>query len=228
MDAVKTHDTGLLKDRSKTFKKLLFQVKKYRLETVDPHLQAISILNLCADIQLKKSSIPRKQLLQAVKMFGGYVPMDPETDLSIALKLCNKLCLNLDETFFAATMERAKELELKVHTTRKPAEAEIDLSDEDEVPLATAAQFTSHKSILIDDKDGLQNHLQISDRITALAKERGLIREWKSDITAKNSVVAAGVVFAYARKDVKGLPPAKIQQYLCTRASRIASMRCPS
>ena len=57
------------------------------------------------------------------------------------------------------TTDRAKELKLKIHTTRKLEEPVIDLSDEEEVPLVAAAKFTSHKSVLLDDKHGLREHI---------------------------------------------------------------------
>ena len=110
-------------------------------------------------------------------------------------------------------MARAKELDFKVKTSRKVPPEEIDLSEEEDVPLAEAATFTSHKSVLLDDKHGLLSHLSLDDRIKILVNERSLVREWGSD-TAANAVVAAKVVFAYANKDVSSLPPTKTQQYL--------------
>ena len=72
--------------------------------------------------------------------------MYTETDVSVslALKLCNKLCINVEEEFFVTILTRACELNLKVQTQtmRKSVEVEIDLSDEYEVPLVAAVQFT--------------------------------------------------------------------------------------
>ena len=229
MDVVKSHDTGRPEDRLKIFKKLMYQVKKYK--SVDPHLQAIAILNLCAEIELKDFSATKEQMLETVKLFGEYTPMDPETEMSIALKLCNKLCIKVTDEFFAATMERAKQLKLKVQTTREVKEPEINLSDEDDVPLATPAKFSSHTSVLIEDKDGLRNHLPVSDRIATLVDERTLVREWGGD-AQQNAGVAAEVVFAYAKKDVKDLAPVKIQQYLLKSISHrikvLSEMKLPA
>ena len=96
METVRKHDTDSPEDRLKTFEKLMYQVKRYRdVTSVDPHLQAITILDLCADIALKKFSATKEQMLETVKLFGEYTPMNPETQVSIALKLCNKLCINV-------------------------------------------------------------------------------------------------------------------------------------
>ena len=213
MDKVLTHSTGTPDDRMKFFKKLAAQAKKYRVHSLDPDLQAIVILNICAELQLKQFSASLEELQNVLALFGNYTPVPSETQLSAALKLCNTLVNNIDEPFFVVTSDRAKELQLKIHTTRKLKEQAIDLSDEEDVPLATAAQFTSHKSVLLDDKHGLREHIPIQDRIATLAKERTLVREWVNNAGA-NATTAALVVMAYANRDVSTLDPAKIQQYL--------------
>ena len=213
MDKVLTHSTGTPDDRKKVFKKLAAQAKRYRISSLDLDLQAVAILNICAEVQLKQFSASLKEMQNVLTLFGNYTPVPTETQLSAALKLCNTLANNIDEAFFVVTSDRAKELKLKIHTTRKLEEPVIDLSEEEEVPLVAAAQFTSHKSVLLDDKHGLREHIPIKDRISELAKERSLVREWV-DNTGANAKAAAQVVKDYANRDVSALDPAKIQQYL--------------
>ena len=213
MENVLTHSTGEPEDRKKVFKKLWAQAKKYKVDCVDLDLQAMAILNICAEIKLKQFSATLEEMVQVLTLFGKYTPVDTETQLTAALKLCNTLCLNIDEPFFVVTTDRAKELRLKLQTTRKLEQPEIDLSDEEEVPLTAAATFSSHKSVLLDDKDGLREHIPLKERLSALADERSIVRVWGNAATA-NAAAAATVVLAYANKDVSSLGPQKIQQYL--------------
>ena len=64
---------------------------------------------------------------------------------------------------------------IRIHTTRTLTQPDINLSDEEEVPLATDTTFTTHKSILLDDKDGLREHIGLNQRIADLAKERSTV-----------------------------------------------------
>ena len=84
MDKVLTHSTGTPDDRMKFFKKLAAQAKKYRVHSLDPDLQAIVILNICAELQLKQFSASLEELQNVLALFGDYTPVPSETQLSAA------------------------------------------------------------------------------------------------------------------------------------------------
>lgn len=90
---------------------------------------------------------------------------------------------------------------------------EFDLSDEEEVPLSTNTQFTSHRAVILDEKDGLRKHLFLQERIKAMTKEQTLAREWDDD-APKNKQKAAKVVFTHAEKKCDTMDAKKVQQYL--------------
>ena len=211
--ALKSYVPGTQAVRKAKFNRMLEQARKYKAEFLDQELMAAIVLNFCTAIKDSDFVVKLERMVDLLQVFGGYTPSPSETLRTASLKVSNKLCETLTEEFFAAVLERAIQINVRVITSRKVAEPEIDLDDEDDVPLATDTTFSSHKSALLDDKDGLRSHLSLGDRINALATERSLIREW-GDKAQQNLNVAAKVVFAYAKKDVASLPAAKVQQYL--------------
>ena len=128
MNKVLTHFTDTPDDRIKIFKKLTAPVKRYKVHFPNGDLQVIAILNICAEIKLKQFSASLEEMQNVLTLFGDYTAVPSENQLSAVLKLCNTLANNIDEPFFVETNDRVKELNLKIHTTRKQEEPVIDLS----------------------------------------------------------------------------------------------------
>ena len=72
--------------------------------------------------------------------------------------------------------KRATQLGLILVTQREVSSPEetIDLSDEDEVPLSTDTKFVTHRSVILDDKDGMLDSLPMERRIEDLEEDRKL------------------------------------------------------
>ena len=215
MEALQNYSPGAARERKAVFVKMTAEAKKYR--EPDQLLQAKVVINMYFEVKANEFAATTKAMVKLLKLYpDGYnAPPTEETRVGAALKVANLLCNAVEETTFAAISSRAAALSLNVVSNRKvqlPEEA-IDLSDEEEVPLSTNTTFTTHRSILLEEKDGLLTHMSASDRLEKLMKERTCVREWgeKAD---DNKEVAAKVVFAYAKKDVSSLDATKIQQYL--------------
>jgi hypothetical protein len=214
MEQIKTYAPGDAPARKGLFNKMFSQAKNYR--DPDQELQAKVILNAYFELQKNSFSVTVRAMVSLLRLYRDYTEPSQEENLQTAsLKVANRLVSAIRVETFAAVKLRASQLNIPLHTQRQlPAPAvEFDLSDEEEVPLSTNSQFTSHRSVILDEKDGLRDHLAIQERIRTLAKERTLVREWDDDAT-KNKPKAAKVVFAYAKKKCDHLSAAKVQQYL--------------
>ena len=61
------------------------------------------------------------------------------------------------------------------------------------MPLSTDTTFTSHRSVLLEDKDGMLDDMSLKLRIEALTNERKMVREW-GDKASDNAVTVRKVV----------------------------------
>ena len=123
--------------RKQLFVKMSAEAQKYK--EPDQLLQAKIVLNVCFETKASDFAATVKAMVKLLKYYGDYhEPARKETLRSAALKVANKLSSCLRESPFAALLKRAAELSLTVVTSRTPQapEEEIDLSDEDDVPLS--------------------------------------------------------------------------------------------
>jgi len=195
---------------------MLEQARKYKHP--EELLHAKIVLSMCFDVKANEFSASARTMVQLLKLYPNYhaPPAGIETKRSAALKVANALVLTLSEDAFASLLSRAAQLSLNVVTTRPlplPDE-ELDLSDMEDIPLSTNTKFSSHRSAILDEKDGLLAHKAIATRIEAMAKERTIVREWSQSERDENAEVAVGVVKTYANKDVSSYDSKRVQQYL--------------
>ena len=203
-----------LAQRKSIFTRMQNQATKYKFP--DEDLQAQIILNMCYEIKANSFAVSTAAMVRLLKTYGDYhEPVDAENSRTAALKICNKLveCIS-DETFKLVTQLTA-DLSLNLVTQRMvlEEEEEIDLSDIEEIPLTTATKFSTHKTVILEDKDGMLSHKSLDDRIEKLANERAIIREW-GNAAQTNRETAIAVVKSYANKDVSSADDKKVQQYL--------------
>ena len=211
---VSAYSPGNKAERKAIFQKLTSEATPF--SEPDQLLQVKSILNLYFEVKANDFSSTVKAMVKFLKLYGDYTaPSGKESLRSASLKVANKLCLSLRETAHAALLSRATALSLTIVSKRAPQQpvVEIDLSDEDEVPLSTNTSFSSHRTVLLEDKDNLLVHQSLETRIETLVKERALVREWANQ-AGRNRAVASAVVFSYAKKDVSTCNAKKTQQYL--------------
>ena len=215
MESLKTYVPGEATERKLLFNKMVAEAKKYK--EPDQLLQAKIIINMSFEVKANKFAATTNAMVKLLKLYPTLYTQPParETQRAAALKIANLLCNAVRETTFAAVLARAAELSLNIVSNRKVQQPDegIDLSDEDDIPLSTNTTFTTHRSMLLEEKDGLLSHLTTSERIDNLVRERTYVREWGAD-AEKNKTIAAAVVLAYAKKDVSACPPVKVQQYL--------------
>ena len=215
MESLASYNPGSKSERKTVFTKMTAEAKLYK--EPDQLLQAKVVVNMYFEVKANEFAATTKAMVKLLKLYPTKYTAPPgkENQRRVALKVANLLCNEVQETTYAAILARAAALSLNVVANRKiqqPEEA-IDLSDEEDVPLSTNTTFTTHRSILLEEKDGLLGHMPASERLEKLIKERTSVREWGS-VADDNKEVAAKVVQAYAKKDVSACDPKKTQQYL--------------
>ena len=215
MESLVNYNPGSMTERKAVFVKMTAEAKRYK--EPDQLLQAKVVINMYFEVKANEFAATTKAMVKLLKMYPTQYTAPPgrESQRRAALKVANLLCNTVKEETFAAILARAAALSLNVVSNRKvqqPEEA-IDLSDEDEVPLSTNTKFTTHRSILLEEKDGLLSHMPASERLEKLINERTFVREWGEEADG-NKAVAARVVNAYAKKDVSACDAEKTQQYL--------------
>ena len=210
-----TFSPGDIPTRKKLLKQMITDATRYK--SPDELLQAKVILSMCFEVKANEFASTAKAMLKLLRLYPTlyHEPARKETQREAALKVTNLLCSTIRESTFAAVLSRAAALQLNVVSTRTAPEPEetIDLSDIEDVPLSTNTQFTTHRSVLLEEKDKMRDHLPIEDRIATLVQERTTVREW-DEKAASNKDVAAKVVLAYANKDISAASSEKTQQYL--------------
>ena len=215
MDELSEYTPGDKAARKAVFKKMTSEATLYR--SPKEELQGKTILNLCSEVKNSEFSVTVKAMVKLLKLYRDYVAPEhsKETQQTAALKVCNKLTSCISEETLAVVARRATQLNLTLITQRElPPEKEvIDLSDEEDVPLSTDTNFTTHRSVLLDDKDGMLDAIPIERRIKDLQDERKTVREW-GDKAKDNVEVARRVVQQYANQDRSGVTPEKAQQLL--------------
>ena len=215
MDELSEYTPGDAAARKAVFKKMTSEATLYR--SPKEELQGKTILNLCSEVKNSDFSVTVKAMVKLLRLYRDYCAPEhsKETQQTAALKVCNKLTSCIAEETLAVVARRAKQLNLTLITQRDlPPEKEvIDLSDEEDVPLSTDTTFTTHRSVLLDDKDGMLNATPIERRIKNLEDERKTVREW-GDKAKDNVDVARRVVQRYSNQDRSGVTPQKAQQLL--------------
>ena len=84
----------------------------------------------------------------------------------------------MNETFVVVTKHTGQlSLTLNTQRTLSTPEETIDLSHEEEVSLFTDTKFTSHRSVLLEDKDDMLDVLPLEHRIKDLTDERETVWE---------------------------------------------------
>ena len=215
MEAITGYKPGNSAERKAIFKKMFAEAKTFRNPKED--LQAKVILNACFEIKTGEFSVTMKAMVKLLKLYRDYnaPEVSKETQRTAALKVSNKLTSCISDDAFAVVAKRVQQLNLILITQREipPPEVTIDLSDEEEVPLSTDTKFTTHRSVLLEDRDGMLDSLPIDRRIKDLTDERKTVREWgkKAD---DNAVVARKVIKLYSNQDRSSATPAKAQQLL--------------
>ena len=213
--ALKTFAAGVKTERKNLFGKMFLEAKKYK--EPDQLLQAKTILLLQFEVKSNEFSSTVKAMVKLLKLYPSYrEPATAETLRSAALSIIDVLCRTLRESAFASLMSRATELALSIVTTRTlpPPVEELDLSDMEDIPLSTNAKFSTHRTALLEEKDGMLEHKAVDRRIETLISERTVVREWTQQERDNNKDVAAGVVKTYANKDISSCDALKTQQYL--------------
>ena len=76
----------------------------------------------------------------------------------VSLKVANRLISAVRVETHVVLRFRASQLNVPVHTQRKLPEPEVEFDSSDEEEAGSSldeTQFTSHRSVLLDEKDGL-------------------------------------------------------------------------
>jgi len=212
---LKDFTPGDPEERKRNFNKMVVEATRFK----EPNqlLQAEVVITMYFEIKANEFSSSAKAMKKLLKLYHElyHEPARMETKREAALKVANLLCTTVREATFAAILSRAAALSLNVVSTREAAHPEegIDLSDEEDVPLSTNTAFSSHRTVLLEEKDELRGHVPISERIKTMLDERTFVREW-GPLAEQNKAVAARVVFAYAKKDISAQDATKAQQYL--------------
>ena len=213
--AINSFTPGDAVKRKALFTKMTDQATRYRHP--DQLLQAQVVIIMCYDIKANAFCVTPKAMVKLLTLYDDYrEPEGTETCRAAALKVTNKLISCLTDETFGLVLQRTAVLSLQLITQRTmpSGPAVLDLSDEEDVPLSVDTKFTSHKSVILDDKDGMREFLSLQSRIETLAKERSTIRAWEGSDAQTNKDTAVVVVKSYANKDVSQHDPDKVQQYL--------------
>ena len=105
--ALNKYVPGTLAQRKTKFNRMLEQARKYRLGSLDQSLQAMIAINTCYDLQESEFAAKTAQMVELLKLYGGYTPSPSETQKTAALKVSNKLSTTVSEQCFALITARA-------------------------------------------------------------------------------------------------------------------------
>ena len=213
MDELARYTPGDQAARKAIFKKMTSEATLYRSPKED--LQGKTILNLCSEVKNGDFSVTTKVMVKLLKIYRDYNAPEhsKENQQTTALKVCNKLTSCISEETLAVVAKRAAQLNLTLITQRElsPEKEMIDfLSEEEDVSLSTDTNFTTHHSVLLDDKDGMLDTVPIERRIKNLEEERRTVREW-GEKAKDNTDVARKVVQQYSNQDRSNVTPLKAQ-----------------
>ena len=179
MDELARYTPGDAAARKAIFKKMTSEATLYR--SPKEELQDKTILNLCSEVKDVNFSVTAKAMVKLLKLYRDYNEPDHSKEIqqTAALKVCNTLTAYISEEKLAAVAQRSTQLNLKLITQRElsPEKEVIDLSDEEDVTLSTYANFTTHRSVLLDDKDRMVDVIPIERRIKNLEDERRTVSE---------------------------------------------------
>ena len=81
--------------------------------------------------------------------------------------MCNKLVECIEDDTFKIVMKLTVDLSLQLVTQHQlpEEEQEIDLSDMEDVPLTMTTKFSTHKTLILEEKDWMFEHKSFEDRI---------------------------------------------------------------
>ena len=141
IQSIKKYMMGTLVQRKSIFVRMLKQTRLYRLGSLDEALQAMTIINTAFDLQQSQFAAKTEDMVELLKLYGGYTSAPAETQRSASLKVRNKLATSVSEQCFGLLSERAQQLGIRIHTTRTITQPDINLSDEEDVSIGDRHDF---------------------------------------------------------------------------------------